>query len=163
VLSMQGKHEPALELIEQSMAQPRELAAEFSHAFGHTMKALILGRMGRHEEALGSARQALEIHSRHGYVYGHAVARDVIGLQYKAIGDATQAIAEHRLALAVFIERQMWSEQTASLNYLGAALLAAGSPAGARECHHRAVEMATTSCDRYQCALGLRGIADVMR
>ncbi|GAA0620631.1 tetratricopeptide repeat protein [Kribbella sandramycini] len=118
-----GEMDAAVRHLEQAMACSDEDRAygAAQNNFAHTLSDL-----GRHQEAIDNALQAVERHRRDGYHRGVAYALDTAGLAYQRMGDYDQAIEYLTESARLCRELELGAAEVPTLISLGEVLQAAG-------------------------------------
>lgn len=132
-------------------------------AHTHFAFAVLIGRMGRHADALDHARQAHGLYRAVEHRRGEALARNVVGWHHAHLGEFAPALAHCGEALTLLRELGDVDGQADTWDSLGFAHHRLGHHAEAISCYENSLALYRNLSDRYHEAVILAHLGDVHR
>jgi tetratricopeptide (TPR) repeat protein len=156
-------YETAAELYRQAHTVFTECGLPSAAGHARYCLATAFEGLGRYDEAITHAEEALAVSTTFGHLLHRVRAMDAIGSIYCRLNRATEAIEALDEALRLCRRANNPRPTAQVLNTLGEARLAGGDPHQATDNHAEALELAESVGNRFEQARALVGLGDASR
>lgn len=140
-LAAEDRFGPALDHAERSLAMFRRAGDISGEAGARNAVGWYHMKLGDHQQAIASCREAIELHRTVADVYHEACAWDSLGLAYHLAGRLTLAVDCFQTAIRLFSDLGGTNLRGKSLNRLGDVYLDMNRPDDARSAWRRALNV----------------------